>query len=44
VNDLDPNDLGRHYHHPLVGMKDWKTDYDDSIFEFKEIHSKGWKY
>jgi hypothetical protein len=44
VNNLDPNDLGSHYHHPLVGMKDWQSDYDDSIFEFKEMYSKGWEY
>jgi len=29
VDNLDPNDLGVHYHHPLTGQTDWNRDYRD---------------
>ncbi len=27
-DNLDPNDLGLHYHHPLTGQTDWERDYN----------------
>ncbi len=29
VNDINPEDLGVHYHHPLTGQTDWSRDYGE---------------
>ena len=37
VDNLDPNDLGIHYHHPLVGMTDWENERlfpDEQVYEW----------
>ena len=44
INNLDPNDLGVHYHHPLVGMTDWKRDYNDNIYDHIKLNPKGWDW
>ena len=29
VNDINPEDLGVHYNHPLTGQTDWNRDYNE---------------
>ena len=29
VNNINPENLGEHYHHPLTGQTDWSRDYGE---------------